>query len=159
MLDTIPGPLRDRMEIIGLAGYTAVEKFEIARRYLVQRQRDANGLSADRVLMTDEALRDVIAYYTREAGVRNLAREIGKALRHAAVRIAEGEAGPITIAAEDLVTILGAPIFENEVAMRTGVPGVATGLAGRRSAATSCSSRRPGIRVTAGSSSLVNSAR
>jgi ATP-dependent Lon protease len=126
---------------------------------LVQRQRDANGLSADRVLMTDEALRDVIAYYTREAGVRNLAREIGKALRHAAVRIAEGEAGPITIAAEDLVTILGAPIFENEVAMRTGVPGVATGLAGRRSAATSCSSRRTGIRVAAGSSSLVNSAR
>jgi ATP-dependent Lon protease len=129
MLDTIPGPLRDRMEIISLAGYTAAEKFEIGRRYLVSRQREANGLSAEQVQITDDALRDIVAFYTREAGVRNLEREIGKTLRHVAVRIAEGEAGPIAIGAADLVPILGAPIFENEVAMRTSVPGVATGLA------------------------------
>jgi ATP-dependent Lon protease len=129
MLDTIPGPLRDRMEIITLTGYTAAEKFEIARRYLVERQRDANGLTPDQVEVTDEALRDIIAFYTREAGVRGLEREIGKALRNVAVRVAEGEAGPITIAAADLAGILGAPIFENEVAMRASVPGVATGLA------------------------------
>jgi ATP-dependent Lon protease len=129
MLDTIPGPLRDRMEIITLTGYTAAEKFEIARRYLVERQRDANGLTPDQVEVTDEALRDIIAFYTREAGVRGLEREIGKALRNVAVRVAEGETGPITIAAADLAGILGAPIFENEVAMRASVPGVATGLA------------------------------
>jgi ATP-dependent Lon protease len=90
MLDTIPGPLRDRMEVISLAGYTAPEKFEIARRYLVDRQRGANGLLADQVTISDEALREIIARYTREAGVRNLEREIGKALRQVAVRIAEG---------------------------------------------------------------------
>jgi ATP-dependent Lon protease len=129
MLDTIPGPLRDRMEIISLAGYTAAEKFEIARRYLVARQCEANGLTAEQVQIEDSALREIVAFYTREAGVRNLEREIGKALRHVAVRIAEGEAGPITIGAADLIPILGPPIFENEVAMRTSVPGVATGLA------------------------------
>ena len=129
MLDTIPGPLRDRMEIISLAGHTAAEKFEIGRRYLVARRREANGLSAEQVELTDEAPRDIIAFYTREAGVRNLEREIGKTLRHVAVRVAEGEAGPITIGAGDLAPVLGAPIFENEVAMRASVPGVATGLA------------------------------
>jgi ATP-dependent Lon protease len=129
MLDTIPGPLRDRMEIISLAGYTAAEKFEIGRRYLVARQREANGLTAEQVQLTDGALREIVAFYTREAGVRNLEREIGKVLRHVAVRIAEGEAGPIIIDAADLIPILGAQIFENEVAMRTSVPGVATGLA------------------------------
>ena len=90
MLDTIPGPLRDRMEIIGLAGYTADEKFQIARRYLVRRQLEANGLKAGQVEIADDALREIIQRYTREAGVRNLEREIGKVLRHAAVRIAEG---------------------------------------------------------------------
>jgi ATP-dependent Lon protease len=129
MLDTIPGPLRDRMEIISLAGYTANEKLEIARRYLVRRQMEANGLQPGQVEIADDALRDIIQRYTREAGVRNLEREIGKVLRHAAVRIAEGQSGPIRIAAGDLATILGAPPFENEVAMRTGIPGVATGLA------------------------------
>jgi ATP-dependent Lon protease len=129
MLDTIPGPLRDRMEIIGLTGYTAEEKLQIARRYLVRRQLEANGLRADQVEITDEALRAIIQSYTREAGVRNLEREIGKTLRHAAVRIAEEQAGPIRIAGDDLAAILGAPQFENEVAMRTSVPGVATGLA------------------------------
>jgi ATP-dependent Lon protease len=129
MLDTIPGPLRDRMEIISLAGYTEGEKLQIARRYLLRRQLEANGLSATQVEISDEALRAVIQRYTREAGVRNLEREIGKALRHAAVRIAEGETGPAHIETDDLATVLGPAQFENEVAMRTSVPGVATGLA------------------------------
>jgi ATP-dependent Lon protease len=129
MLDTVPGPLRDRMEIISLAGYTAVEKFEIATRYLVQRQLEANGLRRDNVEIADDTLRDIIARYTREAGVRSLEREIGQVLRHAAVRIAEGESGPIRIAPADLPAILGAPRFEDEIAMRVSVPGVATGLA------------------------------
>ncbi|MFW6077487.1 MAG: endopeptidase La [Hyphomicrobiales bacterium] len=129
MLDTIPGPLRDRMEVISLAGYTAEEKFQIARRYLVGRQMEANGLKEGQVEIDDAALHDIISLYTREAGVRNLEREIGKALRHAAVRIAEGESEKIRITADDLQTILGSPQFENEVAMRTSVPGVATGLA------------------------------
>jgi ATP-dependent Lon protease len=117
------------MEIINLAGYTAEEKFQIARRYLVRRQMEANGLQAGQVEIEDDALRDIIHRYTREAGVRNLEREIGKALRHAAVRIAEGQSGPIRITRDDLVTVLGPPQFESEVAMRTSVPGVATGLA------------------------------
>src|SRR5215475_3693973 len=129
LLDTIPGPLRDRMEIIGLAGYTVTEKREIARRYLVRRQMEANGLKVDEVEITEGALNEIIVHYTREAGVRNLEREIGKALRHAAVRVAEGERGPIRIDRDDLVAILGAPPFESELAMRTSVPGVATGLA------------------------------
>ncbi len=129
ILDTIPGPLRDRMEIIGLAGYTANEKFEIARRYLVPRQMEANGVQPGQVEIAEEALRDIIQHYTREAGVRNLEREIGKTLRHAAVRIAEGQTGRIQIARENLADILGAPQFESELAMRTSVPGVATGLA------------------------------
>jgi len=129
MLDTIPGPLRDRMEIISLAGYTAAEKLQIARRYLVRRQMEANGLQPDQVEIADETLRAIIQSYTREAGVRNLEREIGKTLRHAAVRIAEGQSGPIRIASDDLAAILGPPQFESELAMRTSVPGVATGLA------------------------------
>jgi len=129
MLDTIPGPLRDRMEIIGLAGYTAAEKFQIAQRYLVRRQMDANGLRSGQVEITEDALRAIIQQYTREAGVRALERRIGQALRHAAVRIAEGQDGPIVISRDDLAAILGPPLFEQEVAMRTSVPGVATGLA------------------------------
>ncbi|HEX2886451.1 endopeptidase La [Vineibacter terrae] len=129
MLDTIPGPLRDRMEIISLAGYTADEKLQIARRYLVRRQMEANGLQPGQVELPDEAIRDVIELYTRESGVRNLEREVGKVLRHAAVRFAEGQSGPIRVGREDLTTILGAARFEDEVAMRTSVPGVATGLA------------------------------
>jgi ATP-dependent Lon protease len=129
MLDTVPGPLRDRMEIISLAGYTADEKLQIARRYLVRRQLDANGLKDGQVELGDDVLREIIQSYTREAGVRNLEREIGKVLRHAAVRIAEGQSGPIGISASDLTAILGPAQFENEAAMRTSVPGVATGLA------------------------------
>jgi ATP-dependent Lon protease len=129
MLDTIPGPLRDRMEIISLAGYTANEKLEIARRYLVARQLTANGLQPGQVVLSDDTLRAIIHSYTREAGVRSLEREIGQVLRHVAVRIAEGQSGPVTIAAGDLAPILGPPMFENEIAMRTSLPGVATGLA------------------------------
>ena len=129
VLDQIPGPLRDRMEVISLAGYTADEKLQIAKRYLVKRQMDANGLQAGQVEIADAALTEIIQHYTRESGVRNLEREIGKALRHAAVRIAEGESEAIRIVPADLPTIVGPPQFENEVAMRVSVPGVATGLA------------------------------
>jgi ATP-dependent Lon protease len=129
MLDTIPGPLRDRMEIIELTGYTEAEKLQIATRYLVRRQREANGLQPEQLDITDAALRGIIQGYTREAGVRALEREIGRALRHAAVRIAEGSATTVRIDAEELGGILGPLRFENEVAMRTTVPGVATGLA------------------------------
>src|ERR1700740_766972 len=129
MLDTVLGPLRDRMEIISLSGYTADEKLEIAHRYLVRRQLEANGLKPGQVEIGDDVLRDIIQSYTREAGVRGLERQIGQVLRHAALRIAEGQSGPIRIAREDLLAILGAPRFENEVAMRVSVPGVATGLA------------------------------
>jgi ATP-dependent Lon protease len=129
MLDTVPGPLRDRMEIISLSGYTASEKFQIARRYLVRRQLKANGLKPEQVEIADDALKGIIERYTREAGVRSLEREIGRVLRQSAMRVAEGETGHITIADGDLLSILGAPIFEGEVAMRTSVPGVATGLA------------------------------
>jgi len=129
MLDTIPGPLRDRMEIIQLSGYTAGEKLEIAKRYLVRRQLEANGLRPEQVEIDDAALRRVIEGYTREAGVRNLEREIGRVLRSVAVEIAEGKAKRKHIRVEDLEKILGPLRFENEVAMRSSVPGVATGLA------------------------------
>src|SRR6185437_8415294 len=129
MLDTIPGPLRDRMEIISLAGYTEQEKLQIASRYLVKRQMEANGVKDGQVEIAEPALREIIHAYTREAGVRNLEREIGKVLRNAAVRLAEGDSGPLRITPDNLGAILGPPQFENEVAMRTSVPGVATGLA------------------------------
>ncbi|HYD06930.1 MAG TPA: endopeptidase La [Reyranella sp.] len=129
MLDTIPGPLRDRMEIIPLSGYTAGEKMEIAKRYLVRRQLEANGLKAEQVEIEDAALRRIIDGYTREAGVRNLEREIGRVLRAVAVEFAEGKSEKRRIGVEDVEKILGALRFENEVAMRSSLPGVATGLA------------------------------
>ena len=129
VLDTIPGPLRDRMEIIQLAGYTEEEKLQIARRYLVRRQLEANGLKPEQIEITEDALREIIANYTRESGVRNLEREIGRVMRNAAMRIAEGSATFVRVDAGDLAAILGPRQFENEVAMRTSVPGVATGLA------------------------------
>lgn len=129
MLDTVPGPLRDRMEIISLTGYTEEEKLAIARRYLVKRQLDANGVKPDQVEIDDAALAAIIHFYTREAGVRGLERAIGKVLRHAAVRIADGSAQHIAIGEGDLDEVLGGRIFENEVAQRTSVPGVATGMA------------------------------
>jgi ATP-dependent Lon protease len=129
ILDTIPGPLRDRMEVIQLPGYTDEEKLQIARRYLVKRQLEANGLTAEQCEITDNALLTIIRDYTREAGVRNLEREIGAVFRRAAMRIAEGAIQNIKVDAADLPEILGARRFESEVAMRTSVPGVATGLA------------------------------
>jgi ATP-dependent Lon protease len=129
MLDTIPGPLQDRMEIISLPGYTEDEKLEIGRRYLVRRQLEANGLKPEQAEIELDALRLIIRGYTREAGVRSLEREIGRAFRHAAVQIAEGSSNKVTITAGDLTAVLGPPRFENEIAMRTSVPGVATGLA------------------------------
>ncbi|MFK8253378.1 endopeptidase La [Ancylobacter terrae] len=129
MLDTIPGPLRDRMEIITLSGYTDQEKLQIARRYLVRRQLEANGVNPEQVEFDDEALKGMIRAYTREAGVRNLEREVGRAVRHVAVGIAEGSVAHARIGVTDLPELLGPPIFEDEVALRVSVPGVATGLA------------------------------
>src|SRR5258707_1370995 len=129
MLDTIPGPLRDRMEVIELSSYTSAEKMQIARRYLVKRQLEQNGLTPAQVEITDAALATIIADYTREAGVRNLEREIGSLLRHAAMRLAEGATGLLRIDAPDVRAILGPERFEAEVAERTSMPGVATGLA------------------------------
>ena len=129
VLDSIPAPLRDRMEIIELTGYTEEEKLQIARRYLLKRQLKANGLSAEQVQISDEALRRVIGDYTREAGVRNLERQIGALLRNSAVTIASGDAQSVAIDEAAVERILGAARFENDVALRTSVPGVATGLA------------------------------
>jgi ATP-dependent Lon protease len=117
------------MEVIQLPGYTAEEKQQIARRYLVDRQLASAGLASTQLEITDSALAAIIADYTREAGVRNLEREIGNVVRHAAVRIAEGQAEHVKVDAGDIAAILGPLRFEAEVAMRAGIPGVATGLA------------------------------
>ncbi|MCG2642915.1 MULTISPECIES: endopeptidase La [Bradyrhizobium] len=129
MLDQIPGPLLDRMELISLAGYTEDEKLEIARRYLVRRQLEANGLTAEQAEIEPDALKLVVKGYTREAGVRNLEREIGKVFRHAAVQVAEGTTTKVVVTAKDIGDVLGQPRFEGEIAQRTSIPGVATGLA------------------------------
>ena len=128
-LETMAGPLRDRMEVISLSGYAEEEKLEIAKRYLVRRQLEANGLSPEQFDIDDDALTTAIRDYTREAGVRSLEREIGKVMRHATVRIAEGTVARVHVTAPALAEILGPARFENEVALRTTVPGVATGLA------------------------------
>ena len=129
VLDSIPAPLRDRMEVIELTGYTEEEKLQIARRYLLKRQLKANGLTEEQVEVSEEALRRVITDYTREAGVRNLERQIGGLLRSSAVAIASGEAKSVAIDPKAVERILGAARFESDVALRTSVPGVATGLA------------------------------
>ncbi len=129
VLDTIPGPLRDRMEIIQLPGYTEEEKLEIAKRYLVRRQLEANGLASTQSEIKDDSLKEIIRSYTREAGVRTLEREIGSVFRNAAMRIAEGLSRNVVVGVDDLREILGQRKFENETAQRTAVPGVATGLA------------------------------
>ena len=128
--ETIPGPLFDRMEVIRIDGYTEDEKVAIAKHHLVGRQRERNGLREDEVVFTDDALRTIVGDYTREAGVRNLERELGKALRKVATRIAAGGVEtPITIDAEGVREYLGRQRFFFEAAERTAVPGVATGLA------------------------------
>src|ERR1700681_4698370 len=129
VLDAIPPPLRYRMEIIELTGYTEEEKLQIAKRYLLTRQLTANGLNGTQVEVSEEALRRVIVDYTREAGVRSLERQIGALLRNAAVTIASGSAQSISIDANDVARILGAARFESDVALPTCIPGVAPGLA------------------------------
>src|SRR5215813_6862906 len=129
VLDTVPGPLRDRMEVIELPGYTEDEKLEIAKRYLLKRQLEAAGLKPDQCEIAEDAIRAIVRDYTREAGVRNLERQIGAVCRHVAMRIAEGTVERMSIDAAALRPILGPRRFENEIAMRTSVPGVATGLA------------------------------
>jgi len=128
--ETIPGPLLDRMEVIRIDGYTEDEKVTIARDHLLRRQVERNGLQDNEVEVTDDAVRAVVADYTREAGVRNLERELGKVLRKVATRIASGEATPpVMVDATDVREYLGRPKFFFEAGDRTSVPGVATGLA------------------------------
>jgi ATP-dependent Lon protease len=127
-LEPIPGPLRDRMEIIQLSGYTEGEKVHIARGYLIPRQLRENGLRVEEVSFTEAALLQIIRDYTREAGVRNLEREIGRACRKVVTRIAEGKAASATIDGKDVAEFLGKPHYYGGVKERTEVPGVATGL-------------------------------
>src|SRR6202043_3373260 len=138
VFDTIPGPLLDRMEVIRFDGYTSEEKLAIAKGYLWPRQRDRNGLREDEVEISDEMLRTIIAEYTREAGVRNLERELGTVLRKTATRIASAQpvAGakqapnaPVAIDLDAVRDALGRQKFFQESAARTATPGVATGLA------------------------------
>ncbi|MHB8211704.1 MAG: endopeptidase La [Acidithiobacillus sp.] len=129
ILDTIPGPLRDRMEIIALSGYTEEDKMHIASRYLLPRQREAAGLTAEQLVLEEDTLLALIRGYTREAGCRNLERELGAICRWVAVRVAEGSSSGMQIRPDDLATVLGPQHFENEVASRVALPGVATGLA------------------------------
>jgi ATP-dependent Lon protease len=128
--DTIPGPLLDRMEVINFDGYTSEEKLAIAKGYLWPRQRDRNGLLDGEVTVSDDILRTVIAEYTREAGVRNLERELGTVLRKTATSIAAGQASaPVAVDIDIIRDALGRQKFFQESAARTAVPGVATGLA------------------------------
>jgi len=128
-LDTIPHPLRDRMEIIELEGYTEYEKLRIAEGYLVPRQRRANGLRKDEIEFTEDALRIIIRDYTREAGVRSLERQIGKCCRKVAVHIAAGDVERVEVTPERVREYLGKKRFYFDAALRTERPGVATGLA------------------------------
>jgi ATP-dependent Lon protease len=129
VLDSIPVPLRDRMEVIELTGYTTDEKLQIAKRYLIRKQQENNGLTAEQCSLTDNAILTLIQDYTREAGCRNLEREIGSVFRHVAMRIAEDIPVNRQIDSEHIPGILGPKKFYSDVAMRTSVPGVATGLA------------------------------
>jgi ATP-dependent Lon protease len=130
IMDPVPPALRDRMEVIELPGYTEEEKLEIARRFLVPRQREQNGVAQIDLEITDDTLKVLIRSYTREAGVRNLEREIGAIARKVARRVAEGEVeGALTIAPEELADLLGPIRFEPEIAERAGQAGVAVGLA------------------------------
>ena len=129
VMDAVPAPVRDRMEVIELPGYTQEEKLQIARRYLVGRQLEIAGLDATNCEITDAALKELAANYTREAGVRQLEREIGRVTRHAAMRVAEEASARVRVDATELEAVLGPAPFEHETALRAGLPGVATGLA------------------------------
>src|SRR5687768_15620736 len=128
-MDTVPGPLRDRMEVIEIPGYTESDKLSIAKSYLVPRQLDANGLADKQVRFKDEALRKIIESYTREAGVRNLERNIGSVARAIAADIVGGNTDKVVVTPETVTKTLGPIRFEPELAQRTSVPGVATGMA------------------------------
>lgn len=129
VLDTIPPPLRDRMEVIEIPGYTAEEKIHIARKYLVPKQLEAHGLSLEALTVDDDALERIVKEYTREAGVRNLEREIGTIARKVARKVAEGFEGKTHITATVVPEYLGAPRFFSEIAERVNEPGIVTGLA------------------------------
>jgi len=129
MLDTIPPALLDRMEVITLPGYTEYEKLEIAKRYLIPRQISENGLKPEMVTFDEEAIKKIIREYTREAGVRNLEREIGAVLRKIAQKVAQGETGPFNITVNDIEKYLGIPRYHFGLAGERDEVGVATGLA------------------------------
>src|SRR5206468_6023227 len=128
-MDPVPGPLRDRMEVIEIPGYTNSDKLNIAKQYLVPRQLDANGIEPKHVKFKDEALKEIIESYTREAGVRNLERSIGSVGRSIAAEIVGGKTDKVTVDREMVRRVLGPQRFEPELASRTSVPGVATGMA------------------------------
>jgi ATP-dependent Lon protease len=129
-MDRVPGPLRDRMEVIALAGYTEEEKLQIAKRYLVPRQIERNGLKKSQVGFSDAGLREIISAYTREAGVRNLEREIGSACRKVALEVAMGTLErKLSVTAPRVRELLGRPRFQPDIRRRTSEAGVATGLA------------------------------
>jgi ATP-dependent Lon protease len=129
VLSQISPPLRDRLEIIELSGYTETDKVHIARGYLIPRQVRENGLRDEEVTFAEDAIRCIVRDYTREAGVRNLERQVGKAARKVAVRIAEGAVDQVAIGVDEVREYLGPALFEFEAADRTELPGVATGLA------------------------------
>ncbi|MCA8981756.1 MAG: endopeptidase La [Planctomycetes bacterium] len=129
VLEGVPGPLRDRFEVIQLPGYTEAEKLQIGHRYLVRRQLENTGLDESQCEVTEEALLEIIRHYTREAGVRGLERKIGSICRHAATKIVEGSRRSMKVRAKQVREILGPHRFESEIATRTCLPGVATGLA------------------------------
>ena len=128
MLEPIPPPLRDRMEVIELAGYTEEEKLEIARRHLLPKQVRENGLDPQQITFTDQALTELVRHYTREAGLRNLEREIGSVCRKVARQITEGRTEPTTVTPDLVHDLLGPERYFSEIAERTSEPGVATGL-------------------------------
>jgi ATP-dependent Lon protease len=129
ILDTIPGPLRDRMEVLQLLGYTLDEKVKIAFRYLIPRQREAHGLKARQITFSTGAVRRIISGYTREAGLRNLEREIASVCRGVAAKVAADEVERLSITVANLAEFLGPQQITQEMAARTATPGVATGLA------------------------------
>jgi ATP-dependent Lon protease len=128
-MDSVPGPLRDRMEVIEIPGYTNSDKLAISKEYLVPRQLEANGLTKQQVKFKDEALKEIIESYTREAGERNLERNIGSVARSIAAEIVGGKTDKVTVDLPMIPKVLGPPKFEPELAQRTSVPGVATGMA------------------------------
>jgi ATP-dependent Lon protease len=128
-MDSVPGPLRDRMEVIEIPGYTNSDKLNIAKSYLVPRQLEANGLTTKQIKFKDDALKEIIESYTREAGVRNLERNIGSVARAIAAEVVGGRTDKVNVDRDFVIKTLGPRRFEPELAQRTSVPGVATGLA------------------------------